>query len=46
MFGLIPAWIVPIFLGSKLGGHSGDSYGASVVIVETIILFSLSIMIR
>ncbi len=32
--GIIPTFIVPQILGKKLGGHSGDSYGATVVLVE------------
>jgi adenosylcobinamide-GDP ribazoletransferase len=28
--GVIPAWLVPWSLGRRLGGHSGDSYGACV----------------
>ncbi len=36
--GIIPTLIIPEILGKRLGGHSGDSYGASVVIVETSIL--------
>ena len=36
--GIIPAILIPQIIGQKLGGHSGDSYGASVVITETIVL--------
>ena len=43
--GIIPAIIIPNCLGEKLGGHSGDSYGASVVLVETFILLSLSLIL-
>jgi adenosylcobinamide-GDP ribazoletransferase len=28
--GLLPALLVPLWLGRRLGGHSGDSYGACV----------------
>ena len=28
--GLLPALLVPVWLGRRLGGHSGDSYGACV----------------
>ena len=28
--GLLPALVVPLWLGRRLGGHSGDSYGACV----------------
>ncbi len=31
----LSSYITPIILGKKLDGHSGDSYGASVVITET-----------
>ncbi len=34
--------IIPKLLANKLGGHSGDSYGASVVLVETSTLFLIS----
>ncbi len=40
--GLIPTLLVPEILGRHLGGHSGDSYGASVVIVETCILLFIA----
>ncbi len=33
--GLVPVLLVPIGLGRRLGGHSGDSYGACVEWVET-----------
>ncbi len=43
--GIIPAMIIPSAIGRKLGGHSGDSYGASVVLVETFILFLFSMIL-
>lgn len=41
--GLIPALAVPQWLGMRLGGHSGDTYGASMVLTETITLFLLAL---
>ena len=38
LMGLLSAIYTAHFLGKVLDGHSGDSYGASVVITETIIL--------
>ena len=43
--GLISAISTAYFLGKRLGGHSGDSYGASVVISETTILLFLSFIL-
>ncbi|WP_320675214.1 adenosylcobinamide-GDP ribazoletransferase [Prochlorococcus sp. MIT 1341] len=37
-FGIVLSFAIPEYLGRRLGGHSGDSYGASLVIVETLIL--------
>ena len=39
--GLVPALLVPCWLGRRLGGHSGDSYGASV---EWTVSWSLLLM--
>ena len=36
--GLLPALLVPLWLGRRLGGHSGDSYGACVEWVEALAL--------
>jgi adenosylcobinamide-GDP ribazoletransferase len=36
--GLLPALLVPRWLGRRLGGHSGDSYGACVEWGETLAL--------
>ncbi len=40
--GLIPSILIPNLISKSLGGHSGDSYGASLVITETtnLLLFS------
>jgi len=45
IIGIFPAIIIPYIIGRKLGGHSGDSYGASLVIVETITLFLLAMIL-
>tara|TARA_Y100001968_G_scaffold74737_1_gene66149 strand:- start:1426 stop:2151 length:726 start_codon:yes stop_codon:yes gene_type:complete len=45
ILGIIPGYVVPNLIGKKLGGHSGDSYGSSLVIVETIILTLLAIIL-
>ncbi|MFL0792306.1 MAG: adenosylcobinamide-GDP ribazoletransferase [Prochlorococcus sp.] len=42
--GVIPTLVVPQWLGIRLGGHSGDSYGASMVLTETITLLLLSLL--
>ena len=44
--GIIPTFLVPLILGNKLGGHSGDSYGAIVILVETFIIFLLAIVVQ
>jgi len=36
--GLLPALVVPLWLGTRLGGHSGDSYGACVEWSEALAL--------
>ena len=36
--GMVPAMAVPLWLGRRLGGHSGDSYGACVEWTETLAL--------
>ena len=43
IFGIIPAILIPNVLGKRLGGHSGDTYGASLILVETSILVMFSI---
>ncbi len=44
--GFIPAIWIPKLIGEHLGGHNGDSYGACVVLVETFLLFTLSMIIH
>jgi len=43
--GVLPTIIVPELIGRKLGGHSGDSYGASLVFVETFMLLLLAMIL-
>ena len=43
--GIIPSIIIPHCLGNFLNGHSGDSYGACVVLVETFMLFLFSCIV-
>jgi adenosylcobinamide-GDP ribazoletransferase len=38
LVGLLPALVVPGWLGRRLGGHSGDSYGACVEWTEALAL--------
>ncbi len=45
IIGIIPTILIPHYLGIRLGGHSGDTYGASLVIVETVILLSLAMLL-
>ncbi len=44
ILGIFPAIIIPKILANRLKGHSGDSYGASVVLVETFMLIALAII--
>ncbi len=44
LIGLSAALIVPKLIGDKLGGQTGDSYGACVVIVETLSLLGIAII--
>ena len=43
--GLITSMLIPNLINKSLGGHSGDSYGASLVITETTNLLILSIIL-
>ena len=43
--GLITSILIPYFLNKSLGGHSGDSYGAALVLTETTNLLLLSIIL-
>ncbi len=44
VLGFLPAILVPHFLGIRLKGHTGDSYGASSVLTETFMLLLLTIL--
>ncbi len=46
LLGLLPAWFVPRWLGHRLGGHSGDSYGACVEWTETVALLLMGLAVR
>ena len=41
--GFLFAWRIPILLGNKTGGVNGDTCGASIVLTETIMLFTHAI---
>ena len=43
--GLVPALLVPRWLGRRLGGHSGDSYGACVEWVEALALLFTGVLL-
>jgi adenosylcobinamide-GDP ribazoletransferase len=45
LLGLLPAWLVPWWLGRRLGGHCGDSYGASVEWTETLSLLLMGLAV-
>ena len=42
--GLFMSYNIPKILGNKIGGFNGDACGASVVIVETAMLFTYAIL--
>jgi adenosylcobinamide-GDP ribazoletransferase len=46
LLGVLPACWVPWWLGRRLGGHSGDSYGASVEWAETLTLLVMGLAVR
>ena len=43
--GFILSYKIPVILGNKIGGFNGDGCGASIVIVETAILFIYAILL-
>ena len=43
--GIFTSIFIPHKLGKILGGHNGDSYGACVVLVETLMLFMQAIIL-
>ena len=45
LIGLVVSYKIPIILGSKIGGFNGDACGASVVLVETSMLFIHAILL-
>jgi adenosylcobinamide-GDP ribazoletransferase len=46
VMGLLPTLAVPLELGRRLGGHTGDSYGASVEWTEALALWAAWITLR
>ena len=46
LLGLVPCLAVPWWLGRRLGGHSGDSYGACVEWVEALALLLMGLVVR
>ena len=45
LIGLFISYKIPNILGNKIGGFNGDACGASVVLVETVMLFIHSILL-
>jgi adenosylcobinamide-GDP ribazoletransferase len=43
--GLVPALVIPWLLGRRLGGHSGDTYGACVEWCEALALALMALMV-
>ena len=39
LIGILLSYFIPNILGNKIGGFNGDACGASVVLVETAMLF-------
>ena len=44
VMGTLVALLVPEWLGRRLGGHTGDSYGATVVLTEAFILLMSALL--
>ena len=44
--GMVPVVLVPLWLGRRLGGHSGDSYGACVEWSEALALLLMGLLLR
>ena len=44
--GVIPVVVVPFWFGRRLGGHSGDSYGACVEWSEALALLLMGLLLR
>ena len=45
LIGIFLSYCIPIMLGNKIGGFNGDACGASIVIVETAMLFMHAILL-
>ena len=45
LIGIFLSYSVPNILGKKIGGFNGDACGASVVLVETAMLFMNAILL-
>jgi adenosylcobinamide-GDP ribazoletransferase len=44
--GVVPVVVVPFWFGRRLGGHSGDSYGACVEWSEALALLLMGLLLR
>ncbi len=44
--GVVPVVVAPFWLGRRLGGHSGDSYGACVEWSEALALLFMGLLLR
>ena len=45
LIGIFLSYFVPNFLGNRIGGFNGDACGASIVLVETAMLFMYAILL-
>ena len=45
LFGIFFSYYIPNLLGNKIGGFNGDACGASIVLVETAMLFMYAILL-
>ena len=45
LIGVFFSYSIPNILGNKIGGFNGDACGASIVLVETAMLFMHSILL-
>ena len=46
LVGLVPAVLVPVWLGRRLGGHSGDTYGACVEWSDAAALLLMGLLVQ
>ena len=44
--GVVPALLVPLWLGRRLGGHSGDTYGACVEWSDALALLLMGVLLQ